>query len=48
LLTGYSEKELQKFLASDMNFETFFSQAPRFNPNASKITGVMNPFNSSQ
>ena len=38
-LTGYSEKDLQNILASDMNFETFFTQAPQINPNASKITG---------
>ena len=40
-LTGYSEKDLQNILASDMNFETFFTQAPQINPNASKITGVI-------
>ena len=40
-LTGYSEKDLQTILASDMNFETFFTQAPQINPNASKITGVI-------
>ena len=40
-LTGYSEKDLQNILASDMNFETFFTQAPQINPNTSKITGVI-------
>lgn len=40
-LTGYSENDLQTILASDMNFETFFTQAPQINPNASKITGVI-------
>ena len=40
-LTGYSEKDLQNILASDMNFETFFTQTPQINPNASKITGVI-------
>ena len=40
-LTGYSEKDLHNLLASDMNFETFFTQAPQINPNASKITGVI-------
>ncbi len=40
-LTGYSEKDLQNILASDMNFETFFTQAPQINPHASKITGVI-------
>ncbi|MPN14583.1 hypothetical protein SDC9_161910 [bioreactor metagenome] len=40
-LTRYSEKDLQNILASDMNFETFFTPAPQINPNASKITGVI-------
>ena len=40
-LTGYSKKELQDILVGDMNFETFFRQAPQFNSNAYKITGVM-------
>ncbi|MBN9352106.1 MAG: DUF2200 domain-containing protein [Chitinophagaceae bacterium] len=40
-LTGYNEKQLQKILENKTNFETFFSQAPAINPNASKITGVI-------
>lgn len=40
-LTGYSKKELENILSGDMNFETFFTQAPQINPNASKITGVI-------
>lgn len=40
-LTGYSKKELEDILAGDMNFETFFTQVPQINPNASKITGVI-------
>jgi hypothetical protein len=40
-LTGYSKKELENILTRDMNFETFFTQAPQINPNASKITGVI-------
>ena len=40
-LTGYSEKELQDILAGELNFETFFTQAPQINPNTSKITGVI-------
>ena len=40
-LTGYSKKELENILTGDMNFETFFTQAPQINPNASKITGVI-------
>ncbi|QRX64433.1 DUF2200 domain-containing protein [Dysgonomonadaceae bacterium zrk40] len=40
-LTGYSENDLQEILAGDMDFETFFRQAPQMNPNASKITGLI-------
>lgn len=40
-LTGYNEKELQQHLNDITDFETFFEQAPQFNPNASKITGVI-------
>ena len=38
-LTGYNEKALQKVIATKVDFETFFAQAPKMNPNASKITG---------
>ena len=40
-LTGYDEKALQQVLAKKTDFETFFAQAPRINPNVSKITGVI-------
>lgn len=40
-LTGYNEKSLQKHLADQTNFETFFAKAPKLNPNAVKITGVI-------
>lgn len=40
-LTGYSQKELDKQVTSQVNFETFFAQAPQLNPNATKITGVI-------
>ncbi len=40
-LTGYDEQALQQQIAKKVDFETFFSQAPRINPNASKITGVI-------
>ncbi len=40
-LTGYDEKSLQRILDQKTNFETFFDEAPRFNPNASKIIGVI-------
>ncbi len=40
-LTGYNEKALQKQIEKKADFETFFAQAPRLNPNVSKITGVI-------
>ena len=40
-LTGYTEKGLQKVLDTKVDFETFFAQAPRMNPNVSKIIGVI-------
>jgi hypothetical protein len=40
-LTGYNQKTLQKQIDNKTDFETFFNKAPRINPNASKITGVI-------
>lgn len=40
-LTGYDQKTLQQQIDKRSDFETFFAQAPRINPNASKITGVI-------
>ena len=40
-LTGYDRKGLQQQIDRRVDFETFFAEAPRFNPNASKITGVI-------
>lgn len=40
-LTGYDEPVLQQQIESKVDFETFFAQAPRINPNASRITGVI-------
>jgi hypothetical protein len=40
-LTGYNEKSLQKQIDRKTNFETFFDEAPKLNPNVSKITGVI-------
>lgn len=40
-LTGYNAKSFQKQLDKKVTFEEFFAQAPKFNPNASKITGVI-------
>ncbi|WP_428225252.1 DUF2200 domain-containing protein [Flavobacterium sp.] len=40
-LTGYSQAQLEEIIATKIDFETFFGQAPQINPNASKITGVI-------
>jgi hypothetical protein len=40
-LTGYDEQSLQQQIESKRNFEEFFTEAPRINPNVSKITGVI-------
>ncbi|MCL4280808.1 MAG: DUF2200 family protein [Flavobacteriales bacterium] len=40
-LTGYDEKALKKVIADNTDFRTFFAEAPRLNPNAGKITGVI-------
>ncbi len=40
-LTGYSQKQLQQQIDKEVNFETFFAEAPQLNPNVSKITGVI-------
>ena len=40
-LTGYSQEELQRQIELESDFETFFAQAPSFNPNASLIKGVV-------
>ncbi len=40
-LTGYDEQALQRQIENRVDFETFFAQAPRMNPNVSKITGLI-------
>lgn len=40
-LTGYDRQSFQQVLDNKTDFETFFNEAPEFNPNASKITGVI-------
>lgn len=40
-LTGYDEQGLQSQIDKEVDFETFFTEAPQMNPNASKITGVI-------
>jgi len=40
-LTGYDAAGLHDQLARETDFETFFAEAPRLNPNAGLITGVI-------
>ena len=40
-LTGYDERGLQVQIEKEVNFETFFAEAPQINPNADKIRGVV-------
>ncbi len=39
-LTGYDQDSLQQAIDQAIDFETFFAEAPKMNPNASLITGV--------
>lgn len=40
-LTGYPPKDLEKVIEKKISFREFFEKAPKFNPNASLITGVV-------
>ncbi len=40
-LTGYTQRGLEKQIEQRRDFETFFSQAPAINPNASLIKGLV-------
>ena len=40
-LTGYTLPELQRQIELEVDFETFFAEAPSFNPNAALIKGVV-------
>lgn len=40
-LTGYDEKGLKQQIEQESDFETFFAQAPAFNPKSSLIKGVV-------
>lgn len=40
-LTGYSQKELEKVLHTETDFETFFAEAPRLNPSRTLIKGIV-------
>ena len=40
-LTGYRDAQLQRVLGERIDFETFFAQAPRWNPNVGLVKGVV-------
>ncbi len=40
-LTGYDKQTLQQQIDNQTDFESFFTQAPKMNPNVSKIKGVV-------
>ncbi|NDC40948.1 MAG: DUF2200 domain-containing protein [Chitinophagia bacterium] len=40
-LTGYNEQTLQEQIDKKSDLQTFFAECPAFNPNASKITGLI-------
>jgi len=40
-LTGHRAKSLQKAIDAKIDLETFFAEAPRFQPNANLIKGVV-------
>jgi len=40
-LTGYTQAALAKQIEKKKDMETFFAEAPKLNPNVTKITGVV-------
>lgn len=40
-LTGYTQKGLEAQVKKETDFETFFKEAPKMNPNRKLITGVV-------
>jgi hypothetical protein len=40
-LTGYDDFGLQAQIVKNVDYETFFNEAPQINPNAAKIAGVI-------
>lgn len=40
-LTGYTGAQLRKTIDANVDFQTFFGQAPQINPNVGLITGVV-------
>lgn len=40
-LTGYSQETLEKQIENEIDFETFFNEAPHLNPSRELIKGVI-------
>jgi hypothetical protein len=40
-LTGYDDSELQSQIMKNIDYDTFFNEAPQINPNAAKISGMI-------
>jgi hypothetical protein len=40
-LTGHKAKSLKQAIDAELDLETFYAEAPRFQPNASLITGTV-------
>lgn len=40
-LTGYDQAGLKKQIKDEVDFETFYAQAPAYNPKSALITGVV-------
>ena len=40
-LTGHDERSLQRAIDAEVDLETFLDEAPRYHPNAERITGVV-------
>jgi len=40
-LTGYDDRGLKAQIERNVDYETFFNEAPRINPDAEKIKGVV-------
>ncbi len=40
-LTGYNQKQLKEILNKQIDFETFFAEAPHLNPSRRLITGII-------
>jgi hypothetical protein len=40
-LTGYDQAGLRRQIEQEVDFETFYTQAPAYHPNSSLITGVV-------